>query len=165
MVFADWSFLGWGNQKQCYVFGTYSSGKPILIASVTVIAVPTKCHNTLSKWCIEAEWQGWERGVENVDAHLNVITLAPIRKVWSFLCHFSQNSQILKSIALRFSVPKFTQIRWKMWKIQVLNQLHLLSKLCLSLHLFSQNSHLTTSCKELPCCVSWESSIWFSCSC
>jgi hypothetical protein len=38
---------------------------------------------------MEVEWQGQERGVEKVDACLNVISLASIRKVWPFLCHFS----------------------------------------------------------------------------
>jgi hypothetical protein len=60
---------------------------------------------------MEVEWQGQERGVEKVDACFNVVSLASIRRVWPFLCHFSRNSHIFKSIALKFFIPKFTQIR------------------------------------------------------
>jgi hypothetical protein len=103
-----------------------------LVPTISAVMVLMECHYASGKWKMYVKQQGWG-DAEDINTNENVILFTPIRKVQPSLCRFSQNSWKLHSVMSKYFIPNFISHTNIKSRISI-------SKLWLSLHIFSWNS-------------------------
>jgi hypothetical protein len=84
-----------------------------------------EAHKCSTALCIEFLYRILSKAHKKKVEHKNKTSTTPSNKVWFSLHRFSQNSQVLKAIKRKSSIPNFTKIGNEIWTLRTENNVKL----------------------------------------